>query len=77
MNRSPSAAPWLSSSFSRSLRWSAVRRSRHDANGIAVCTAPGDQLTPVVVSDGAGGSIVAWHDLRPTVPPAACASRSA
>ena len=38
-----------------------------DANGIAVCTASGDQLTPVVVSDGVGGCIVAWHDLRPTV----------
>lgn len=38
-----------------------------DANGIAVCTAPGDQLEPAIVSDGAGGSIVAWHDLRPTV----------
>ena len=38
-----------------------------DANGIAVCTAPADQLAPVVVSDGAGGCIVAWHDLRPTV----------
>jgi len=38
-----------------------------DPNGIAVCTAPGDQLDPVVVPDGAGGAIVAWHDLRPPV----------
>ncbi|MEO5988972.1 MAG: hypothetical protein ABIU54_06015 [Candidatus Eisenbacteria bacterium] len=38
-----------------------------DANGVALCTAPGDQLGPATVSDGAGGSIVAWHDVRPTV----------
>jgi len=38
-----------------------------DANGVAVCTASGDQLTPSVAPDGAGGAIVAWHDLRPTV----------
>jgi hypothetical protein len=39
-----------------------------DANGIAVCTESGGQYGPVIVSDGAGGCIVAWHDLRPTVP---------
>ena len=38
-----------------------------DANGFAVCTAASDQTLPVVVSDGAGGAIVAWHDSRPTV----------
>ena len=32
--------------------------------GAAVCTAPGDQLSPIVVSDGAGGAIVAWEDER-------------
>ena len=38
-----------------------------DIHGIAVCTAPNDQLRPVTVSDGASGVIVAWHDSRPTV----------
>ena len=38
-----------------------------DVNGFPLCTAPGDQLGPVAVSDGAGGAIVAWHDGRPTV----------
>lgn len=37
-----------------------------DANGIALCTAAGDQLSPVIVPDGAGGVIVSWHDHRPT-----------
>ncbi len=32
--------------------------------GVAVCTAPGNQLAPVVASDGAGGAIVAWQDPR-------------
>lgn len=38
-----------------------------DANGNGVCTAAGDQTGPAIVPDGAGGAIVAWHDLRPTV----------
>ena len=38
-----------------------------DGNGVPVCTAPGDQLLPVAVSDMAGGLVVAWHDGRPTV----------
>lgn len=37
-----------------------------DPNGFPLCTAAGDQLSPVIVSDGAGGVIVAWHDHRPT-----------
>ena len=40
---------------------------RADANGIPLCAAAGNQLSPVIVSDGAGGAIVAWHDARPTV----------
>jgi hypothetical protein len=35
-------------------------------NGIPLCTAAGGQLLPVVVADGAGGVIVAWHDNRAT-----------
>lgn len=33
-------------------------------NGIPLCSATGSQLLPVMVSDGAGGAIVAWHDNR-------------
>jgi hypothetical protein len=34
------------------------------ANGVALCTATGDQNYPTITSDGAGGAIVAWYDLR-------------
>jgi hypothetical protein len=34
------------------------------ANGAPVCTAVNDQLSLDIVSDGAGGAIIAWHDLR-------------
>ena len=34
------------------------------AGGRAVCAAPDEQYSPVVVSDGAGGAIVAWYDYR-------------
>lgn len=34
------------------------------ANGVALCTADGNQLTPTITSDGAGGAIVSWHDGR-------------
>ena len=34
------------------------------ANGVALCTAAGDQYNPVITSDGAGGAIVAWMDER-------------
>jgi len=34
------------------------------ANGVALCTAFNDQLTPSLVSDGAGGAIVVWSDYR-------------
>ena len=38
----------------------------HDPNNgnLAVCTAPGNQFFPMVIADGAGGTIVAWQDLR-------------
>ena len=36
------------------------------ANGVVVCNESGAQLYPVVVSDGAGGAIVAWEDQRPS-----------
>ena len=34
------------------------------ANGVALCTATGDQYYPTIVSDGTGGAIVTWEDLR-------------
>ena len=33
-------------------------------NGIPVCTVSGNQNYPVMVSDGAGGAILAWWDMR-------------
>jgi len=34
------------------------------ANGVAVCTAADVQQNPAIISDGSGGAIVAWEDLR-------------
>jgi hypothetical protein len=34
------------------------------SGGVAVCTAGAAQLAPKIVSDGAGGAIIAWHDYR-------------
>jgi FlgD Ig-like domain len=34
------------------------------ANGVAVCNAANDQGAARIVSDGAGGAIIAWQDLR-------------
>jgi hypothetical protein len=34
------------------------------ATGFAICTAPNDQLTPMIVSNGNLGAIVAWQDYR-------------
>ena len=33
-------------------------------NGVALCTATREQSYLMIVSDGAGGAIVSWHDLR-------------
>jgi len=33
-------------------------------NGIAVCTAPGFSESAVLISDGTGGALAAWHDPR-------------
>ncbi|HEY6865994.1 MAG TPA: hypothetical protein VI792_01990, partial [Candidatus Eisenbacteria bacterium] len=40
-------------------------------DGLALCTAPGSQVSPRIVPDGSGGAIVAWVDSRtanPTAP---------
>jgi hypothetical protein len=34
------------------------------ADGVALCTAAGNQNSPTIVSDGAGGAIVTWRDYR-------------
>jgi hypothetical protein len=34
------------------------------ANGAAICTAPNDRYSPKIVSDGAGGAVIAWSDMR-------------
>lgn len=34
------------------------------SDGVAVCTAPGDQYDPVPVPDGSGGAIIIWQDRR-------------
>ena len=34
------------------------------ANGVAICTATGNQVSPTITSDGAGGAIVTWNDTR-------------
>ncbi|SHG50912.1 Por secretion system C-terminal sorting domain-containing protein [Flavobacterium fluvii] len=31
------------------------------ANGVAICTATGDQYFPTIVSDGSGGAIITWY----------------
>ena len=33
-------------------------------NGVALCTATGNQFGPAIASDGAGGAIVTWQDFR-------------
>ncbi|MBI3539043.1 MAG: hypothetical protein HY076_02070 [Candidatus Eisenbacteria bacterium] len=34
------------------------------ANGLAICTADGNQFDPAVASDAAGGAFIAWNDQR-------------
>jgi hypothetical protein len=34
------------------------------ADGVALCTAAGDQMLPAIASDGVGGAIVTWGDPR-------------
>ncbi|MBW1985531.1 MAG: hypothetical protein JRI53_12490 [Deltaproteobacteria bacterium] len=34
------------------------------ANGTVICEANGDQETPQICSDGAGGALITWEDLR-------------
>lgn len=45
-------------------RVSGTGAAQWTANGVAICTATGEQLRATIASDGAGGAIVAWLDLR-------------
>jgi hypothetical protein len=45
-------------------RISAAGAVQWTANGVALCTATGGQYSPTIVSDGAGGAIAAWEDIR-------------
>jgi len=45
-------------------RISAAGAPQWTGNGVALCTAPGNQGNPTIESDGAGGAIVAWYDQR-------------
>lgn len=40
---------------------SAAGRIKWDSNGVAVCTAAGQQKNPGIVSDGSGGAIIMWQ----------------
>jgi hypothetical protein len=37
-------------------------------NGVLICGAAGNQLYPVIATDGAGGAIIAWEDSRGSIP---------
>lgn len=45
-------------------RISAAGQVQWAANGVALSHAPGDQVDPLIVSDGVGGALVAWTDDR-------------
>jgi hypothetical protein len=45
-------------------RVSASGTPQWTADGVALCTATGEQQNPVVCSNGLGGAIVAWRDTR-------------
>ena len=44
---------------------SATAATAHaDINGVPLCTATGQQVSPAITPDGSGGAIVAWNDAR-------------
>jgi hypothetical protein len=45
-------------------RWDSRGNIMWGANGAAICIDPGFQDLPELVSDGAGGAIIVWEDLR-------------
>jgi len=38
-------------------------------DGVAICTAPGDQVWPTIVSEGSSGAIITWYDYRGSISP--------
>jgi hypothetical protein len=50
--------------FAQRVRVTGAIASGWPANGLAVCTAPIDQIAPAITSDGRDGAIVTWLDLR-------------
>ena len=42
--------------------------TRWAENGLVICPASSDQFEPVVVTDDAGGAVVAWNDMRDGAP---------
>ncbi len=45
-------------------RFNASGVAQWTTNGVSVCSAVYDQTYPVIISDGSGGAIIAWIDLR-------------
>lgn len=58
--------------YAQRIRANGVVDPAWPANGRALCTAPDAQNLPRIVSDGAGGAIVAWEDVRPGNPDVYC-----
>jgi len=48
-------------------RISALGAVQWAANGVAIASGAGDQKTPAIVADAAGGAIISWQDDRNTV----------
>jgi len=45
-------------------RLSAAGAPQWTPNGVALCSAPGNQSYPAMLADGSGGAVVAWEDER-------------
>ena len=45
-------------------RLTAAGQTMWSANGVVVCSQPGDQIEPKLVTDGLAGAILAWTDYR-------------
>lgn len=45
-------------------RFNSSNLAQWTANGVAICTAVNNQETPTLTTDGSGGAIITWSDLR-------------